>query len=105
MAWLYLLVAGLLETAWVIGMKYSEGFTRLAPSLFTLATMAASFYLLGLALRVLPMGTGYAVWVGIGALGAAVAGVLLFGEPIDPARLFFLTLLLVAIVGLKFVTP
>lgn len=100
-AWLYLLFAGLLETAWAIGLKYTEGFTRLGPSLLTSVALIGSMVLLSLAVRTLPIGTAYAVWVGIGALGAAVLGVVLFEEPLSLARAFFLTLLLVAIVGLK----
>lgn len=101
MAWVYLFIAGLLEAAWVTGMKLSEGFTRPLPSLVTVATMIASFYLLALSLRTLPVGMGYAVWVGIGALGASVVGVLVFEEPLTLARSFFLGLLLIAVVGLK----
>ena len=100
-AWLVLFVAGLFETAWAIGLKYADGFTRLWPSVFTVAALAVSMVLLALAVRVLPIGTAYAVWVGIGALGAAVLGVLLFQEPLTPARAGFLLLLLVSIVGLR----
>ena len=100
-AWLYLLLAGLLETAWAIGLKYTEGFTRLGPSLLTSVALIGSMVLLSLAVRSLPIGTAYAVWVGIGALGAAVLGVVLFEEPLSLARVFFLALLLVAIVGLR----
>jgi quaternary ammonium compound-resistance protein SugE len=99
--WVLLVVAGLLETAWAIGLKYTHGFSRLVPSVVTVAAMVASMGLLGLAVRHLPIGTAYAVWVGIGAAGAAVLGMVLFGEAATPARIFFLTLLLVAIVGLK----
>jgi quaternary ammonium compound-resistance protein SugE len=80
MAWIYLFIAGLFETAWAIGLKYSEGFTKLGPSLFTAAAMIISFYLLSLALRTLPVGTGYAVWTGIGTVGAAILGIVLFDE-------------------------
>lgn len=100
-AWTVLLLAGLLEVAWAVGLKYTDGFTRLAPSLATLAAMVASMWLLALAVRALPIGTAYAVWVGIGATGAAVAGILLFGEPVTAARVGFLVLLIVAIVGLR----
>ena len=96
-----LIFAGLLETAWVVGMKYSEGFTRLVPSILTLVALAASMFLLAQSIRLLPMGTAYGVWVGIGAFGAAVLGILLFQEPASASRIFFLALLLVAIVGLK----
>jgi quaternary ammonium compound-resistance protein SugE len=105
MAWLLLLLAGLLEVAWAIGLKYTEGFSRLWPSLGTLAAMAASVVLLGLALRTLPVGTGYAVWVGIGAAGTAVLGIILFGESREPLRLLCLGLILAGVAGLKLVTP
>lgn len=100
-AWLVLVIAGLLEVAWAIGLKYTEGFTRLWPSIGTLAALAASMLLLAQAARTLPIGTAYAVWVGIGALGAAILGIVLFHEPAAPLRVFFLALLLVSIVGLK----
>ena len=89
MAWLVLFVAGLLEIGWAIGLKYTEGFTRLVPSVLTLAGMAGSILLLGLALKTLPIGTAYAVWTGIGAVGTAILGIALFGEPATrrPARL------------------
>jgi quaternary ammonium compound-resistance protein SugE len=101
MAWFMLVVAGLFETAWAVGLVYTAGFTRLVPSLLTAVALAVSMLLLGLAVRELPIGTAYAVWVGIGALGAAVLGVVLFGEPLTAPRAFFLLLLLVAIVGLR----
>ncbi|MBG59725.1 MAG: hypothetical protein CMJ16_04630 [Peredibacter sp.] len=100
-AWFTLFFAGLLEICWAIGLKYTEGFTRLGPSLFTLVTLAASMYLLAKASQSLPIGTAYAVWVGIGAVGAGVFGVLLFKEPITFGRIAFLTLLVVSIIGLK----
>ena len=87
---------------WAVGLKYTEGFTRLMPSMFTAMALAASMYLLAKAAQTLPIGTAYAVWVGIGALGAAVFGILLFKEPVNPARLFFLGLLVVSILGLRF---
>ncbi|HUE74931.1 MAG TPA: quaternary ammonium compound efflux SMR transporter SugE [Pirellulaceae bacterium] len=102
MAWILLIVAGLLETGWAIGLKYTDGFTKFWPSVFTIAGIVVSMVLLSISARTLPIGTAYAVWVGIGAAGAAVLGILLLGEPATPARLFFLGLLLVAIVGLKF---
>jgi quaternary ammonium compound-resistance protein SugE len=102
MPWVLLFVAGLLETAWAIGLKYSEGFTRLWPSVFTAAGIVVSLYLLSIAARTLPIGTAYAVWVGIGAAGAVLLGIVLLGESANPARLFFLALLVVALVGLKF---
>jgi quaternary ammonium compound-resistance protein SugE len=101
MAWVLLVVAGLLEVGWSIGMKYSEGFTRLVPSLFTGAGIIASMVLLSYAAKSLPIGTAYGVWVGIGAAGAAVLGMLVLGEPVTAARIFFVCLLLVAVVGLK----
>ena len=101
LAWVLLVVAGLLEVSWAVGLKYTHGFTRPLPSLLTAAGLFASVGLLAVAARSLPLGTAYAVWVGIGALGAALLGILLFREPVTPARLFFLGLLLVAIVGLK----
>jgi quaternary ammonium compound-resistance protein SugE len=91
--------------AWAIGLKYTDGFTRLIPSVLTVAAIAASMFLLAHAARTLPIGTAYAVWVGIGALGAALLGMLLFGEPRTAARLFFLGLLVVAIAGLRLTTP
>jgi quaternary ammonium compound-resistance protein SugE len=96
-----LIIAGLLEVAWAIGLKYTEGFTRLLPSVLTIAAIVASMVLLSKAARTLPIGTAYAVWVGIGALGAAGLGIVLFGESAAPARLMFLVLLMVAIAGLK----
>jgi quaternary ammonium compound-resistance protein SugE len=104
MAWLYLVVAGLFEVGWAIGLKYTNGFTRLGPSLWTGASMALSLYLLALALRTLPVGTGYAVWTGIGSLGTAVLGMVLLGESRDALRLVCLALILTGIVGLKLVT-
>ena len=101
MAWVLIVVAGLLEVAWSIGMKYTDGFTRLWPSLMTGAGIVASMLLLSQAAKSLPIGTAYGVWVGIGAAGAAVVGMLLLGEPANAARIFFVALLLVAVVGLK----
>jgi quaternary ammonium compound-resistance protein SugE len=101
MAWFLLIIAGLLETGWAIGLKYTEGFTRPIPSLFTILAIAASMFLLGLAARTLPIGTAYAVWVGVGAAGAVILGIVLLGEPVNAGRLFFLALLLVSIFGLK----
>ncbi|XXY52370.1 quaternary ammonium compound efflux SMR transporter SugE [Sorangium sp. So ce269] len=105
MSWLTLLLAGLLEVCWAIGLKYTEGFTRPLPTVLTIAAIVASLYLLESASRTLPIGTAYAVWVGIGASGAAFAGIFLFGEPATPARLGFLGLLVVAILGLKLSSP
>ena len=101
MPWLILLVAGLLEVGWAIGLKYTEGFTRLWPSVATLAAMTASVLLLGVAMKSLPVGTSYAVWGGFGAGGTAILGMVLFGEPATAARLASLGLILAGIVGLK----
>ncbi len=101
-AWMQLIIAGILESCWAIGLKYSDGFTRLFPSLFTLVTLAASMYLLSKAAQTLPIGTAYAVWVGIGAAGAGVLGIVLFKEPLTLWRVGFMVLLVVSIVGLKF---
>ncbi len=105
MAWVLLVIAGLLEIVWAIGLKYTQGFTRLVPSLITIAAIIVSMGMLGIAARTLPIGTAYAVWVGIGAAGAAVLGILLFGEPASPGRLFFVATLLASIIGLKLTTP
>src|SRR5690349_6391011 len=101
MAWVSLIVAGLFEVCWAIGLKYTNGFTRPLPSVLTIAAIVASMYLLAFATKSLPIGTAYAVWVGIGALGTAIAGIALFGESAAPARVVFLALLLASIVGLK----
>lgn len=105
MAWVVLAVAGLFEVGWAIGLKYSAGFTRLWPSVFTLAAMAASVVLLGLAMKSRPVGTSYAVWVGVGAVGTAVLGIVLFGESANTGRLLSLGLIVAGIVGLKLTTP
>ncbi|KAB2875127.1 MAG: quaternary ammonium compound efflux SMR transporter SugE [Pseudorhodoplanes sp.] len=105
MAWLALLVAGLLEIAWALGLKYSDGFTRLWPSVATLAAIAASFAFMAAALKSVPFGTAYAVWTGIGAAGSVLAGMILFNEPADLARLGCLVLIVTGIVGIKIVTP
>ncbi len=101
MAWIILVVAGLLEIGWAIGLKYTEGFTKLWPSVLTVGAMAVSMYLLGIAAKTLPIGTAYAVWVGIGAAGTAVLGIFLLGEPASAARMVCLVLLVASIVGLK----
>lgn len=105
MAWILLVVAGLLEVGWAIGLKYTEGFTRLWPSVFTLAAMVASVLLLGVAMKSLPVGTSYAIWVGVGAVGTAALGIVLFGEPATAGRLVSLGLIVAGIVGLKLATP
>ena len=101
MAWIYLAIAGVLEVVWAIGLKYSEGFTRPWPSVITVVGMVVGFYYLSQALKVIPIGTGYAVWVGIGAVGTAVLGIVLFGESASPARLACIGLIVAGIVGLK----
>jgi len=104
MEWIYLTVAGLFEIGWAIGLKYTEGFTRLLPSLWTIASMILSIVLLGLALKTLPVGTAYAVWTGIGAVGTAALAIYLFAEPATALRLISIGLILSGIVGLKLVT-
>ncbi|HEY9103904.1 quaternary ammonium compound efflux SMR transporter SugE [Chitinimonas sp.] len=101
MAWIILIVAGLLEIGWAVGLKYTEGFTRLWPSVATGAAMLASVTLLGLAVRSLPLGTAYAVWTGIGAVGTVVLGIVLFGESAQPMRLLCMVLIVAGIAGLK----
>jgi quaternary ammonium compound-resistance protein SugE len=102
MAWTILIIAGLFEIGWAIGLKYTEGFTRLWPSVWTAAAMIISVYLLALALKSIPVGTGYAVWTGVGAVGTAILGIILFGEPANAARLVCITLIVAGIAGLKF---
>ena len=105
MAWVVLFIAGLLEIAWAVGLKYTQGFTRFWPSVGTIAAMAASFVLLSKALKTIPVGTGYAVWTGIGALGTAIIGIIILGEPRDTGRLISLLLIVSGIIGLKLVSP
>lgn len=105
MAWIFLVVAGLLEIGWAIGLKYTEGFTRLWPSIGTVAAMIASLGFLGLALKTLPVGTAYAVWTGVGTVGTAILGMILFAESAAVARLVCIGLILAGIVGLKLVSP
>lgn len=102
-AWLILAAAGMLEIAWAIGLKYADGFTRLVPSLVTLVAAAASFWLLALAIRVLPVGTAYAAWTGIGAVGTAALGMLLFAEPATTGRMACIAMIVAGIVGLKLI--
>ncbi|AQS06208.1 DMT family transporter [Clostridium beijerinckii] len=99
-----LIVAGLFETGWAIGLKYSEGFTRLIPSVFTIIGMIASFYFLSLALKSLPLGTAYAIWTGIGTVGTVALGIILFKEPVDIIRLICIGFIVIGIVGLKIVS-
>jgi len=100
-SWVILFFAGVLEVCWAVGLKYTDGFSKLLPSIFTITTLAGSMFLLAKASQSLPIGTAYAVWVGIGALGAAILGIFLFNEPVTVPRVFFLSLLLTAIIGLK----
>lgn len=104
-AWILLITAGLLEIVWAVGLKYTEGFTRLLPSGITLIAMTLSIVLLSRALRTIPVGTGYAVWTGIGAVGTALVGIWLLGEPRSPARLLSIAAIVGGIVGLKMATP
>ncbi|TNJ38591.1 quaternary ammonium compound efflux SMR transporter SugE [Chlorobaculum thiosulfatiphilum] len=101
MAWVMLFVAGLFECAWAVGLKYSEGFTRPVPSALTIAAMLVSFWLLSIAMKTVPVGTAYAVWTGIGAAGVAVAGILLFDESRDLARIFCIFLIIAGVAGLR----
>ena len=105
MAWLYLFVAGLFEMAWAIGLKYTEGFTRLWPSVGTVVAAGISLWLLTQALRTIPVGTAYAIWTGIGAVGVATLGVILFSESASPARLGCIALIVAGVVGLKLFSP
>jgi quaternary ammonium compound-resistance protein SugE len=105
MNWIYLVIAGFLEVGWAIGLKYTDGWTRLVPSVLTGATMLASFYFLSLALKTLPIGTAYAVWTGIGTVGAAVLGMILFHEPRDFPRIVCILLIIGGIAGLKLTSP
>jgi quaternary ammonium compound-resistance protein SugE len=100
-AWIYVLAAGLLEVIWAVGLKYTDGFTRLWPSVVTVVTFAGSLFLLALAVKTIPIGTAYAMFVGIGAVGAAALGIVLFDEPAHAARIFFLSLLIVSLIGLR----
>jgi len=104
MAWTYLIIAGLFECGWAVGLKYSEGFTKLVPSLLTIAAMCISLWLLSLAMRSIPVGTAYAVWTGIGAVGVAVIGMIYLGESREVLRILSLLLIVAGIVGLKLVS-
>lgn len=105
MTWLLLIIAGLFEVGWAIGLKFSQGFTRLVPSIFTMVGMIASFYFLSLAIKNLPLGTAYAIWTGIGTVGTVILGILLFKEPVDLIRIICIGFIVVGIVGLKLVSP
>ncbi len=105
MAWLILMLAGLFEIGWAIGLKYTEGFTRLWPTVGTLLAMVISMGLLGIAVKTLPVGTAYAVWTGVGAVGTVILGIVLLGEPANAGRLISVGLIIAGIIGLKLVTP
>ena len=105
MSWIYLLAAGVLEVVWAVGLKYTHGFTRLMPSIVTIAAMAGSVGLRGLALKQLPLGTAYAIWTGIGTVGTAIAGMVMLGEPAGALRLGCIALIVAGILGLKLLTP
>ena len=105
MNWLILILAGIFEMGWAVGLKYTDGFTRLWPTVGTLLAMLISLGLLGIAMKSLPVGTAYAIWVGVGALGTAILGIVLFGEPATAGRLLSLGLILAGIIGLKLATP
>lgn len=104
LSWIYLLIAGLVEVFWAIGLKYSEGFTQLIPSIFTAIGMIASYYFLALSVKELPIGTAYAIWTGIGTVGTVILGIILFKEPISFARFFCIFLIIAGITGLKLLT-
>jgi quaternary ammonium compound-resistance protein SugE len=104
-AWVILVVAGLFEVGWAIGLKYTEGFTRLWPTIWTVLSMAIGLWLLGIAMKSLPVGTAYSVWVGVGAVGTVILGIVLFGDPVNVARLISVALIIAGIVGLKLATP
>ena len=101
MAWIYLFIAGLFEIGWAVGLKYTDGFTKLWPSVITIVIMILSFYFLSSAVKTIPIGTAYAIWTGIGAVGTAILGIFLFGESKEFIRLFFILLIIIGIIGLK----
>ena len=105
MHWLFLIIAGLFEICWAVGLKYSQGFTVLFPSVLTIGGMIASFYFLSLALKSLPLGTAYAIWTGIGTIGTVIFGIIIFKEPVDVVRLTCIGFIIAGIVGLKLVSP
>lgn len=105
MAWAILVLAGLFEVGWAIGLKYTDGFSRLWPSVWTITAMLISLWLLGMAMKSLPVGTAYSVWVGVGAVGTVILGIVLLGEPANAARLISVALIVAGIVGLKLATP
>jgi quaternary ammonium compound-resistance protein SugE len=101
MAWLYILIASIFEVSWAVGLKYSEGFTQLKPSIFTIITMILSYIFLSMGVKNIPIGTAYAVWTGIGAIGTAIYGIIFFDEPKDIIRIFFIFLIVIGIIGLR----
>lgn len=105
MAWVILFVAGLFEVGWAIGLKYTDGFTRLWPTVWTVLAMVISLWLLGIAMKSLPVGTAYSVWVGVGAVGTVILGIVLLGDPVNAARLISVALIIAGIIGLKLATP
>ena len=105
MSWVYLFLAGILEVAWVVALKMSDGFTKLVPSAVMVVTIVSSFVLLNLAIRSLPMGVAYAIWTGMGAAGAVIMGIILFKEPCTFWHIFFLSMIIVGLIGIKFVSP
>ena len=104
MAWIYLFIAGLIEVSWAIGLKYSQGFTQLIPSIFTAIGMILSYYFLALSVKELPIGTAYAIWTGIGTIGTVILGIILFREPISLTRFFCIALIVFGIAGLKIIS-
>ena len=105
MSWVILVIAGLFEVGWAIGLKYTEGFTRLWPTIWTVLAMAISLYLLGMAMKSLPVGTAYSVWVGVGAVGTVILGIVLLGDPVNTVRIVSVVLIIAGIIGLKLATP
>jgi quaternary ammonium compound-resistance protein SugE len=105
MPWIVLILAGLFEVAWAIGLKYTQAFTRPVPTILTMSAMLASLWLLGIAMKSLPVGTAYSAWVGVGAIGTVILGIVLFGEPANAGRLVSVALIVAGIVGLKLATP
>ena len=105
MAWVILVIAGLFETGWAIGLKYTEGFTRLWPTIWTILAMIVSLWLLGIAMKSLPVGTAYSIWVGVGAVGTIILGIVLLGEPANAGRLISITFIIAGIIGLKLASP
>lgn len=105
MAWIILVLAGLFEVGWAIGLKYTEGFSRLWPTIWTALAMIISLWLLGIAMKSLPLGTAYSIWVGVGAVGTVILGIVLFGEPANAPRLVSVALIMAGIIGLKIATP